>query len=134
MYPQIIEKNNKQYGEYLKRRKEQEILRQQQLQEHQKWKQEQALILKQKTEERSRIEAIAFIPREEKERQGYEQVKNLFTQQENRICDSYGTRWIQCEICGEIKTDSNFSSYGGIDRVNLGICSECSRSGERSKS
>lgn len=134
VYPQIIEKNNKQYDEYLKRKKEQEILRQQQLKEHQKWKREQEQLLKQKTEERKRIETVASIPREEKERQGYEQVKNLFTQQENRICDSYGARWIQCEICCEIKTDYNFSSYGGTDHVNLGICSECSRSGARSKS
>lgn len=50
-----------------------------------------------------------------------------FTQQEFQIRDSSGRRWIQCELCGEIKPESEFGSYGGINHVNLGVCYKCSR-------
>ena len=57
----------------------------------------------------------------------YNEVKEKFVQQETPIRDSSGRRWVQCEICHEIKEDSEFSSYGGINHVNLGKCSKCSR-------
>lgn len=57
----------------------------------------------------------------------YNEVKYKFTQQQERILDHTGQRWIKCEECGEIKPDYDFASYGGIDHVNLGICSCCSR-------
>ncbi len=62
----------------------------------------------------------------------YNEVRGKFTQQELQICDSSGRRWIQCEICGEIKPKSEFNSYGGINHVNLGICYKCfHRDGKR---
>lgn len=60
---------------------------------------------------------------------GYEEVKELFTQQDTQIRDTYGQRWAKCEVCGEIKPDFEFVSYGGINSVNLGICRDCSRKG-----
>ena len=57
----------------------------------------------------------------------YNEVKDKFTQQEFQIRDSSGRRWIQCELCGEIKLESEFSSYGGQNHVNLGKCRECSK-------
>ena len=57
----------------------------------------------------------------------YNEVKDMFVQQTTRICDSSGRRWVQCEICGQIKEDFEFSSYGGDDHVNLGECSECAK-------
>lgn len=57
----------------------------------------------------------------------YNEVKDKFVQQETPIRDSSGRRWVQCEICHEIKEDSEFSSYGGMHYVNLGKCSKCSR-------
>ena len=57
----------------------------------------------------------------------YNEVKEKFVQQETPIRDSAGRRWVQCEICHEIKEDSEFSSYGGMNHVNLGKCSKCSR-------
>ena len=57
----------------------------------------------------------------------YNEVKDKFTQQESQIRDSSGRRWIQCELCGEIKPESEFSSYGGANHVNLGVCCDCSR-------
>ncbi len=58
---------------------------------------------------------------------GYEDVKELFTQQTHIIRDRYKTRWVKCEKCGAIKQDVEFASYGGQSHVNLGVCRECSR-------
>jgi DNA helicase-2/ATP-dependent DNA helicase PcrA len=57
----------------------------------------------------------------------YDQVKDKFNQQTSQIYDSSGQRWIQCEICGEIKPESEFGSYGGPGHVNLGKCYKCTR-------
>lgn len=57
----------------------------------------------------------------------YNEVKDKFNQQEDRILDHTGQRWVKCEECGEIKPDYDFASCGGVDHVNLGICSSCSR-------
>ena len=57
----------------------------------------------------------------------YNEVKGKFVQQETQIKDSSGRRWVQCEICHEIKEVSEFSYYGGMNQVNLGKCSKCSR-------
>ena len=58
---------------------------------------------------------------------GYNEVKDRFTQQECQIRDSSGRRWVKCELCGEIKPESEFGSYGGANHVNLGVCYNCSR-------
>ena len=57
----------------------------------------------------------------------YNEVKDKFTQQEHQIRDSSGRRWVQCELSGEIKLESEFGSYGGTNHVNLGVCYICSR-------
>ena len=57
----------------------------------------------------------------------YNEVKDKFTQQQTPIRDSLGRRWVQCELCGEIKLESEFGSYGGTNHVNLGKCRECSK-------
>ena len=64
---------------------------------------------------------------DEKEKVGYEEIKNSFTQQHTAITDAFGTRWIHCEDCNVIKPEGKFSIYGGIDRVNLGTCTDCNR-------
>lgn len=58
---------------------------------------------------------------------GYEDVKDLFTQQTRIIRDRYRNRWVKCEKCGAIKQDVEFASYGGHGHVNLGVCKDCSR-------
>ncbi len=68
---------------------------------------------------------IRELIKEEKIQMGYEEVKNEFVQQEKPIYDSFGNRWIQCEICGEIKTDTGFRWYGGKNKINLGLCHIC---------
>ena len=56
---------------------------------------------------------------------GYDEVKDKFIQQHTQIRDSFGVRWIKCEICGEIKPASEFGDYSGPNRVNLGKCYKC---------
>lgn len=63
----------------------------------------------------------------EMELRGYEEVKNLFTQQDTHIKDSYGNRWIMCEQCSLIKPSHKFAYYGGPGKANSGTCSECIR-------
>lgn len=46
-------------------------------------------------------------------------------QQNTQIRDSSGNRWIECEICGGIDIDMQFCMYGGIGKVNKGICNKC---------
>ena len=55
----------------------------------------------------------------------YQQVKDRFVQQTDPVYDRYGTRWVQCEICGEIKKSTDFPFYGGANHVNLGQCAIC---------
>ena len=57
----------------------------------------------------------------------YNEVKEKFVQQETPIRDFSGRRWVQCEICNEIKEESEFGSYGGINHANLGKCYKCSK-------
>lgn len=54
-------------------------------------------------------------------------VAENFTQQERQVIDAYGNRWIKCEHCGKQGMVNEFSSYGGKDHINLGICKECSK-------
>lgn len=83
--------------------------------------------MQQRKEAEEKAKAARRAAEEVSIQRGYEEVKDRFTQQEERIVDSCGRRWIKCEECGAIKQDQDFSSYGGLGRVNLGICSECSR-------
>lgn len=57
----------------------------------------------------------------------YNEVKDLFTQQDAQIRDSRGVRWIKCEMCGEVLPSDKFVSYGGTNHINLGMCYNCSR-------
>lgn len=70
---------------------------------------------------------VPSLSREEQRKAGYEQIKDLFTQQETIIRDRFGQRWVQCEKCGQIKPDQEFPYYGGMGRVNLGVCSPCTK-------
>ena len=53
-------------------------------------------------------------------------IKEHIDQQLERVLDSKGNRWIKCEFCGKVAPDGEFSSYGGLNHINLGTCKECS--------
>lgn len=63
--------------------------------------------------------------RKEQYENGYNDVKDLFTQQNRIIRDRYDKRWVKCEKCGAIKRQEEFVSYGGRKHVNLGLCKDC---------
>jgi hypothetical protein len=54
-----------------------------------------------------------------------ESIMEYMNQQERPVLDSWGERWIRCEFCGEVKEVSEFVSFGGRGRVNLGRCQGC---------
>ena len=55
------------------------------------------------------------------------EIIDKIAQQKEPVYDSCGIRWIQCEQCGKIDEETEFSNYGGPNRVNLGVCNECIR-------
>ena len=109
------------------KRREEEWQREQQriLEEEERRKQEQ---LKRREEaERKRRQQI-----EEQKRKEEEFKRNLeiyLSQQEKQVRDAEGNRWVKCEFCGKIATESEFNVYGGANHVNLGTCKECSDKG-----
>lgn len=44
---------------------------------------------------------------------------------ERQVRDSMDHRRIQCESCGLVELEEYFTSYGGRNHVNLGICKGC---------
>ncbi|MBR6921196.1 MAG: ATP-binding domain-containing protein [Clostridia bacterium] len=56
-----------------------------------------------------------------------ESVLKIIDQQYYPARDQKDRRWVRCEICGAVKQDKDFSSYGGFNHVNLGICSACAK-------
>ena len=56
--------------------------------------------------------------------------KNLaegFVQQEYIVRDAHKRRWARCELCDDIKMETEFAMIGGPGKVNLGICRDCMR-------
>ncbi len=82
-------------------------------------------------EDMARLVAKQKKEKEESQKRTYEacyrEVCDQFNQQGTQIRDHTGRRWVKCELCGEIKPESEFGSYGGIGHVNLGVCYDCSR-------
>ena len=57
-------------------------------------------------------------------------IHELLDQQEVPARDSRGNRWVRCEFCHKEDMDSEFASYGGRGRINIGICKKCSSEGK----
>lgn len=53
-----------------------------------------------------------------------------FDQQEEQVRDDQDRRWIKCELCDKIDLDQEFAIYGGVNKINLGFCSDCYRKKE----
>ena len=102
------------------------------------WRNQQERIIQQKKREREERQKALEAMREQQRKRDelkyqscHNEVKDKFTQQEHPIFDSSRRRWIKCEVCGEIKPISAFSTYGGLGRVNLGLCAQCHHSHRR---
>lgn len=59
-----------------------------------------------------------------------EEILPQIHQQEEPVFDHTGERWFQCEICKKVLPREYFSSYGGMNHMNLGVCLECRKSGK----
>lgn len=92
---------------------------------------------RQKAEAEKRRAELAEKQRIDRERQEQEKrereeafkaaLEDNFSRQDSQIRDADGNRWIKCEFCGKIAMEAEFSSYGGLGRVNLGTCYDCSK-------
>lgn len=51
--------------------------------------------------------------------------KSDFEQQVKQVRDDDGNRYVKCESCGNIVSTDDCVSYGGINRVNFGLCRRC---------
>jgi hypothetical protein len=137
VYDEFLRGYQKWVAKIKKREEEQRKQREKLLKEQQEKQKEREIIQKKQQEEQDRLlkeqsvrqdewqAARARYPRDTKTSTGYFQVSKRFTQQYTPIQDAYGNRWVQCKICGEIKRDNEFVSYGGVGMVNLGECSAC---------
>lgn len=131
----IIEQRKKEAFERAEKLRQLEAKEERKREEHRKQQEEQRE--RQKAEAEKRKAESAEKQRLERERQEREKrereeaVKAAFggnfSQQDKPIRDADGNRWIQCEFCGKIAPEAEFRSYGGIGRVNLGTCYECSK-------
>ena len=119
---------------YLKQQAEEEERRkEEQRKKHEEWLEQQRKEAEEAEERRKQLaeeRRIAEEKKAEEKRQREEDFKkNLeagLDQQVTQVRDPEGNRWIRCEYCGKIAKESEFVSYGGTGRVNLGTCKECS--------
>ena len=132
LFPEIAEKREtkKRLEAEAERKRQYELWQQQQIER----KKEQAIVQaeyearqkaleeqrKKEAEERAKQQII-------KDQQCRDNILKIIDQQDYQARDSFGRRWVRCEKCGEVKQDKDFASYGGLDHINLGICSSCSR-------
>jgi len=47
--------------------------------------------------------------------------------------DKFDRRWIQCVVCGQIQMSDDMADYGGINRMNKGVCKACARKKEEER-
>ncbi len=52
-------------------------------------------------------------------------MKDELDQQEHEVLDHTGRRWLKCERCGWIAPLYKYTVYGGVNKMNLGMCEKC---------
>lgn len=114
------EEEQKQRQEAAERRRLELLKQQEEAEKECKKRQEEARIRREKEE----AECQAEIKRREDDFR--KSMADNFTQQHTQVRDAEGNRWIKCEYCGLIAKENEFTSYGGPNHVNLGVCKSCS--------
>ena len=98
---------------------------------YQKWLQEEA-------ERRLKQEREAKVQREKEHRERdaqqkaldeacLEDVLRIIDHQDAVARDCLGRHWVRCKVCGKVMLDDMFTTYGGPNEFNLGVCRECYR-------
>jgi DNA helicase-2/ATP-dependent DNA helicase PcrA len=132
VFPEIQEKREekKRLDAEAEQKKRAELLRKQQEEREKEAARQQAAI----DARRKEIEEKRNKEEEERARQieldnqrCRDEISSIIDQQEYPARDSLGRRWVRCEECGKIEMERDFSTYGGRNHVNLGICYSCMR-------
>lgn len=135
---QEAEKERRRVAEENRRKIEQKRLQQQE-EYNKRIEEENIKFQKLKEERRAKEERLAAEKKEKELQRKREQelekqefhrkLPELLDQQDNKVIDSDGVRWIKCENCGKVYRDSEFHFYGGPGSMNLGLCKECENIG-----
>ncbi len=119
------ERLRKQYERRIEEEAERKRSERQKLLEKQK---EEAARRKSEKDELRRIESARKLQESNQRQEDFQRnLEDGFLQQEKQVLDGEGVRWIKCEFCGKIAKVDEFSSYGGENHINLGICYECQK-------
>lgn len=95
--------------------------------EEEKRQAEEAAKRREEIKEKQRLEREWQQAEKRQREEDFKRIIELnFSQQETPIRDADGNRWVECEFCGKKAKESEFCSYGGKERINLGTCRECS--------
>jgi hypothetical protein len=137
VYPELIARSEKAFQEYQERERQREEERKraawQQAELRRTVAEQQATRLEEQNrleEERREAQRMAALERQRKlDEESAQWLKSQNFLQAGHIIDSHGNRWIQCERCGERKTTSHFSLYGGANQI--GLCTACARAKEK---
>lgn len=88
---------------------------------------EEAAKRREEFKEKQRLEKERWeAEKREREEDFKRNLESNLSQQEKQVIDADGNRWIRCESCGKKAMAGEFVSYGGIGRINLGTCKDCS--------
>jgi len=123
-------KIRKKEAEEQKRRIEKEHKEREQRQLDLQKHQEQLRLAEEKRQEEQRLVSEKY---EQDKIDFRKNIDSLLEQQKSPVMDPDGTRWFKCKYCGKKGTEKDFWSYGGLDGMNLGICSdsECIKKNEK---
>lgn len=109
------EEEDRQREEDVKRRFAEELKRREKLEK------EQA-----EAAEKRRLEKERQAAKEQKRREEFRKfIESGELPSDRQVLDENGVRWVRCEFCGKAGPYTDFSSYGGAGRINLGTCNEC---------
>lgn len=83
----------------------------------------------QPADEMKDVEKVANLQYGKRNAPSKEELKSEIIDQINQqitlVKDSRGNRWIKCEYCGNVDTEGEFVTYGGMNHINLGRCKKC---------
>ncbi len=77
--------------------------------------------------QRKRQELLQQTEEQRRKERFLSEIRQKLNQQDEKVVDDEGVRWVRCEICGKIAPEREFWKYGGRGRINIGCCHECKK-------